>query len=197
MLKKSITIFMVIAAFILMSSLNAVCEAKVLFGFEEGLEGFEIPDWAYEQDDMVGEDISASDEYASEGSQSLKLETAFPGGKWTGAVVEVMEYFDWLPYSTISADIYLPATAPEGLKAEIILTVGENWEWKEMRRAKTIWPGKWTTITGDLKPGSESWKRTEVDDWFRQDVRKIDIRIISNNKPEYEGPVYIDNIRVE
>jgi hypothetical protein len=36
----------------------------------------------------------------------------------------------------------------------------------------------------------------EVTEAFRQDIRKIDIRVESNNKPAYSGPFYIDNIRV-
>jgi len=57
-------------------------------------------------------------------------------------------------------------------------------------------PGEWVTLTGDLKPGSIDWRRIQVDEAFRQDIRKIDIRIQSNNKPAYTGTVYIDNIRV-
>jgi hypothetical protein len=107
-----------------------------------------------------------------------------------------MQYFDWTDYSRIACDVYLPEGAPLGLKGKIILTVGDSWKWVEMSRSFSLQPGKWTTMSADLKPGSIDWRRIEVNDAFRQDVRKIDIRVESNNKPAYTGSIYIDNIRV-
>jgi len=172
-------------------------EAKVIYDFEDGLQGWEIPDWAFEQDDYVGETIEASKDAASSGKQSLKLVSNFPGGSWKGSICEVMEYMDWTPYKTISADLYLPPDAPVGLRAKLVLTVGDDWTWTEMSKSVKIEPGKWTTISGNLLPGSTDWKKTNPTDEFRADVRKIDVRVESNKKPAYQGPVYIDNIRVE
>ena len=45
---------------------------EVLFSFERGLEGWEIPDWAYEKPDHVQKDIESSKDYASNGNASLK-----------------------------------------------------------------------------------------------------------------------------
>ncbi len=171
-------------------------ETVVLFGFEDGLQGWDIPDWAYEKPDHVQQSVQPSDKFASEGKGSLEMETDFPGGKWTGAIVEIMQYFDWSNYGKIEADVYLPAGAPEGLKASMVLTVGDEWKWVEMSRAFSLVPGQWVTISGDLKPGSIDWRRIQVDDSFRKDIRKVDIRVFSNNVPAYTGPVYIDNVRV-
>jgi hypothetical protein len=35
-----------------------------------------------------------------------------------------------------------------------------------------------------------------VDKAFKEDVRKVTVRIESNRKPAYTGPIYIDNITV-
>ena len=35
----------------------------------------------------------------------------------------------------------------------------------------------------------------KVNDLFRTDIRKMDIRVISDKKAAYNGPVYIDNLR--
>ena len=110
--------------------------------------------------------------------------------------MEDEEYFDWSPYSTLSVDVTLPADAPAGLKAKLILTVGENWEWTEMRRSIQLSPGQTTTLTASLVAGSEDWKRTVVDDNFRKDVRKLAVRLESN-KPAYQGKFYLDNVRLE
>ena len=93
-------------------------------------------------------------------------------------------------------DVTLPPEAPAGLKAKLILTVGEEWEWTEMRRSIQLSPGQTTTITANLAAGSEDWKRTEVTDSFRKDVRKLAIRLESN-KPAFSGTFTIDNVRLE
>ncbi len=186
------TIAIVLTA-IVIAPVNAFSADKVLFSFEEDTEGWEIPDWCYEQDDYVGEGLDVSSTVAKDGNKSLVLTVNFPGQRWYGALAEVMEYFDWTPYSTVSCDIYLPADAPNGLRAKIVLTVGENWRWTEMSRSYRLKPGEWTHISANLKPGSTDWKRTKPDDEFRADVRKLAIRIESN-KPAYSGPIYIDNI---
>jgi hypothetical protein len=170
-------------------------EETVLFSFETGTDGWEIPDWAYEKPDHIQEEINVSDKFAADGQKSLEVLAEFPGGRWTGAIVEIMQYFDWSDYSAIACDIYLPEDAPLGLSAKMILTVGDSWKWVEQSRATALKPGEWTTVTASLKPGSIDWRRVEVDDAFRADVRKFDIRVESNNKPAYSGPFYIDNIR--
>ncbi len=188
--------FALLVVGLMFTSVAVHAEEEVLFGFEDGLEGWDVPDWAYEKPDHVQREINLSDAVAQEGTQSLEVIAEFPGNSWSGAIVEVMQYFDWSDYSKIACDIYLPADAPEGLKAKMILTVGDTWKWVEMSRDFALIPGKWVTVKADLMPGSIDWKRTQVDEGFRQDVRKLDIRVVSNGQPTYSGPFYIDNVRV-
>ena len=63
--------------------------AKVLFGFEDGLQGWGIPDWALEKSDMVAKDVLVTKAGATEGHQALGVTVDFPGGKWNGALVEI------------------------------------------------------------------------------------------------------------
>ncbi|MFH1552340.1 MAG: hypothetical protein ABID83_01705, partial [Candidatus Omnitrophota bacterium] len=70
-----------------------------------------------------------------------------------------------------------------------------NWKFVEMSRSVPLIPGEWVTITANIEPGSYDWKRIVPDETFAGDVRKIAIRIESNNKPAYTGPIYIDNVR--
>jgi hypothetical protein len=174
-----------------------LCEQKIIFGFEERIPSWEIPDWCFEKPEYVGESIAISNKFAKEGSASLEIMANFPGGKWTAVYVNVEQDFDWTRYKTLSADIYLPKDAPLGLQARFILTVGENWTWTEMSRTVKLMPGEWTTISASLIPGSTDWRKTEVTDEFRANVRKIGIRAESNMRPAYSGPIYTDNIRVE
>lgn len=189
-----------VAAFVLalVSGVSNLVQAeeRVLFGFEKDAQGWEIPEWAMEQEDHVAKTIEASKDIAKEGKGSLKVTAAFPGKVWTAVLVEDFEYFDWTPYKVVSVDVYIPKETPVGLKAKLILTVGENWKFTEMARSVALIPGEWVTISANILPGSEDWKKTVVDDSFRKDVRKIAIRIESNKKPEYNGPIYIDNVRL-
>ena len=192
-MKKLVLFAAVFAVCASLASGVAFGAEKVLYSFEEDIEGWEIPDWAYEKDDYVGESIEVSKKVAKTGRGSLELMVDFPGGSWAGGIVEVLEYFDWTPYTTLSCDVYIPKDAPAGLRAQMVLTVGDSWKWTEMSRSMRLTPGEWTTVSANLKPGSTDWKRTQPTDEFRADVRKVAIRITSN-KPAYTGPVYIDNV---
>lgn len=191
---KKILMLGMVALVACLFSISAHAEDKVLFGFEKDTQGFEIPEWAMEQEDYIAKNVAVSKDIAKEGSQSLKVDCVFPGKVWTAGLVEDFEYFDWTPYKAISVDIYIPKTAPVGLKAKMVLTVGESWKFTEMARSVQLVPGEWVTVSAGLIPGSEDWKKTIVDDNFRKDVRKLAIRVESNKKPEYTGPFYIDNV---
>ncbi len=197
MKQKTVTIIIAALLIIIGNAATGICQGKVIFGFEEGIPVWEIPDWCFEKEDYVAESIAVSTKFAKEGKSSLELMTDFPGKIWTAAYVEVQEFFDWTPYKSVSIDIFLPKEAPFGLKTKLILTVGEDWKWIEMSRSVKLIPGEWVTITASLIPGSTDWRRTQVTDEFRADIRKLGVRIESNMRPIYSGPIYIDNVRLE
>ncbi len=166
----------------------------VIYGFEKGLEGWRIPDWAKNSNDYVARDVTVSKNYAKEGSHSLEVPVEFPGGRWTGAYVErEVEVNDWSPFGRLSVEIFLPQDAPQGLKAKIILSVGEQWKWIEMNHAVRLEPGAWMTINVNLKPGSMDWKFFP-DEAFRKRVYRLGVRVESDKEPVYSGSVFIDNI---
>lgn len=193
---KTVISLLLVAGLCLIAN-TGFCEEEVIFGFEEGVSAWQMPDWSFEDEAYVGENVSVSEMFAKEGDTSLELTADFSGAKWTGVYVEIQESFNWTPYKGISADVFLPEDAPYGLKAKIILTVGEDWTWTEMARSVDLVPGQWTTIMADLLPGSYDWRKTQVTDGFRADVRKLGIRVESNLQPVYSGNIYIDNVRLE
>ena len=173
-----------------------ITEERTLFGFERGYDGFEIPFWAEEKEDNAGKKLTLSQDFASEGKQSIRLEVDYPGKVWSSGIVEMEQYLDLSDYREIAVDIYLPEDAPLGLKAKFVLTVGEDWTYTEMSRSVPVIPGEWTTIKASLEPGTYDWKRAEVTDEWKADIRKIVVRIDSNKRPVYAGSIYIDNVRV-
>ena len=177
-------------------SMKPITEERTFYGFENDLQGWEIPMWAANKSDYVAKGVVISKDVASEGSASLKMMANFPGNIWTAALAEIEQYLDISRFRVIRADIFLPKDAPIGLKAKIIVTVGENWKFVEMNQDTLLMPGEWVTLSANVEPGSYDWKRIVPDKEFAADVRKISIRIVSNRKPKYSGPLYIDNVRV-
>jgi hypothetical protein len=177
-------------------SSKPITEERTYYSFEGDLGGWEVPTWAAGKSDYVAKGAAVSSDFASKGSDSMKIEVDFPGGIWTAGLVEIQQYLDMSRYRVIRADIYLPADAPIGLKAKLILTVGDNWKFVEMSRSVPLVPGEWATITANIEPGSYDWKRVVPDEKFAEDVRKIALRIDSNRKPKYAGSIYVDNVRV-
>lgn len=176
---------------------NSHSKEFVLYGFEKDPQGWEIPDWTFTKKDYVGKQIGVSEHQASEGKYGLEVDSEFTGGPaWECAYIEcVVDITDWSPFGRISADVFLPKEAPRGLRAKIILTVGDNWRWTEMNKTIPLSPGEWTVIKADLTPSSLNWRRF-IDDAFRSDIRKIGIRIESNGKIAYKGPIYVDNVKL-
>jgi len=190
-------ICLLLAASLCLAANTAFCEPNTLFSFEKDTEGWEVPNWCLEKTDYVAESIAVSNKFAKDGKSALEIMANFPGGKWTATYVEVQQFFDWAPYKTVSVDVYLPKEAPMGLQAKIILTVGDDWTWTEMSRMVKLMPGEWVTVSAGLVPGVTDWRRTTVTDQFRSDIRKFGVRIESNMRPTYSGPIYIDNIKLE
>ena len=173
-----------------------ITEERTLFSFEGDEQGFEIPFWAQDKEDHVAESLEVSEEVASDGTMSLKIDCDFPGGMWSAGLVELEQYLNFEPYRQIAVDIYLPKDAPLGLRAKMILTYGEGWTFTEMNRVIPLIPGEWVTVKASVEPGSYDWKKVIPDETFRRDIRKLVVRIESNRQPVYKGPVYIDNIRI-
>jgi hypothetical protein len=169
----------------------------VLYGFERDPQGWEIPDWAITKKDHVARQIGVSEFQASEGRYALQVDVDFDGAAcWEGAYVErVIDVTDWSPFRHLSVDIFLPKDAPRGLRARVILTVGEDWKWTETNKSTLLTPGEWTVIKVDMTPQSMNWRRFVTDE-FRSDVRKLGLRVESNGKITYRGPVYVDNVKL-
>ena len=194
---KIFTILLITIAYCLLLPHASYCKDIVLYSFEKDPQGWEIPDWALAKKDHVGKQIGVSEFHASEGKYALQLDVEFSGSPvWEAAYVErLIDVTDWSPFSYLSADIYLPKDAPRGLRAKLIVTVGDSWKWTEMNKSIPLTPGEWIIIKADLTPSSMNWRRF-IDDGFRGDVRKLGVRIESNGKVTYKGPVFIDNIKL-
>jgi len=168
---------------------------KILYDFENGDSGWEVPFWATEKSDHIALSLEPVSGVASSGDSSIRIYAEFVSGRWSAALIETQHYLDLREYNTISAKIYLPPKTIDRLRCKVILTVGDAWNFVEMARSVKLVPGKWTTITADISEDSIDWKRIKVDNEFKKDIRKIAFRITSNGMP-YSGFIYIDEVTV-
>ena len=194
---KLFYIFLITVAILLSVTPASHSREVILYSFEKDPQGWEIPDWAFGKPDHVAKQMGISEFQSSEGKYSLQVDSEFTGSTgWEGSYVEkVVEVTDWTPFNYLSVDVFIPKNAPRGLKGRIILSVGEGWKWIEMNKPVPLTPGEWVVIKVDLTPASMNWRKF-VDDGFRADIRKIGVRAESNGKINYNGPVYIDNVKL-
>lgn len=176
--------------------LPVLLNETVLYDFESGREGWGIPSWAMEEADYRQTAIDISQDIASGGSKSLRMDIDLPPGTWSAALAEIEHFLDLTDQGAMAIDVYVPPVAPRGLRAKLILTVGEDWKFVEMSRSVRLVPGEWVGILASLEPDSIDWKWTRVDDTFKSDIRKISLRIEYEGRQGYAGPVYIDSFRV-
>ncbi len=204
--KRALTLFFALAfVFPAVGSASSHPE-DIVFTFEESTEGWGIPDWSYDFDDYVAEDVVLSREITSLGSGSLEVICDFPGTKWAAALVELEKDMDLTGYDYISAEVYIPRGAPGGfMKARLILTVGVGWHFIEMRRPVDLIPGRWNRIKAIVEK-----EDTMVSPWRGQGgqnlrdhldaVKKIAIRVEYDAAPphvtggRYRGSFFIDNV---
>lgn len=205
-------IFTIILAAALVLAVNTVMAAEEYrFDFEDGDEGWVIPDWELSQKDHKAESCEASTDFASSGKQSLKIMCDFSGSVWQAALVE-KEFeppIDLYGYHSVSVDVYLPRNAPKELmQARIILTVGDGWFFTEQRFAEPLKNGKWTTVSAWLESyevPSPQWKGRNEKRLFLniRKVKKLAVRIEYDIAPpqrlgsKYYGPIYIDNMVIK
>ena len=205
---KKVSLLIVIA--LLVSSFCSTLYAGNIFDFEnQDLDGWEIPDWATEQPDQVSYALNISDEQTYGNSlYSMELMCDFPGDSWAAAVVEYDRDIDFSGYKDITCEIFLPkkSKADGFIQARIILVAGPWW-WIEQRGATLLKPGKWTKLEAKLDVTEANqrsyWKRKSKDGMllnYRDQVKKVIVRIEYNASekyagPKYDGPIYIDDLQ--
>ncbi|KJJ85781.1 hypothetical protein OMAG_000335 [Candidatus Omnitrophus magneticus] len=175
---------------------NSNATPPIIYNFNYGTDGWEIPSWEFDKDDHVAKTLKPVKDMPSVGKNSLELTADFQKDKWSCALIEISHYLNLSEYSQISGAIYLPYDSPKGLRAKFILTAGRNWNFIEMSHSMALVPGQWTNIKAGLLPTDSDWKNYKMRKTLKSDIRKIAIRIESNQTTSYAGPIYIDNIKI-
>ena len=208
---KVCKVFLIFALVFFWNSGVFGAEKEIRFDFEEGTQGWMIPDWAYYQDDHKGKTSNISTELASSGKQSLEVICDYPGKTWAAVLVEREKDMDLSGYGSISVDIYIPKGAPKGLfLGRVVLTVGDGWWFTEQRVGIPLEVGKWTTIevpldSPELTDQQAFWKGRKEKRLYNNlnKIRKIAVRVEYDAAPpyrigpKYDGPIYVDNMIIK
>lgn len=216
-MKRQLLISIFLLAISIFIAVNTGFCDNVIYGFEDDNHGWAIPEWACEKIDYVCKTIEISSDAAIEGNSSLKLNVDFPKEAWRAAVIEVEDLFYWEEYNFLFADIYLPDHAPSGISGRFAIVVGDEWLWIEPIMPFNLLPGEWITVEASLHVDNVDWKKTEMVEErgidgkirgyvkkeipvtlsaeYKDDIHTMAVRIEAD-RIKYEGPVYIDNIRL-
>ena len=84
-------IFFLVAIFLLVlfsTVLVSLAAEKIIYDFEDGDQGWLIPEWACDNVDYSCGGSIVTKDIAKEGSSSLKLMVNFPGRGWGAGIVE-------------------------------------------------------------------------------------------------------------
>jgi len=206
---KKLLVFLII--FVSMLSICIDARTQIYpymhFDFEQGKEGWEIPWWAWSQQEHVGKklqvDISPSD------NKALQLTCEFPSHYSSAAMIAYEREVNLKGFSEISADIFLPYGAiADRFKVRIIL-VTESRCWIESRRITRLMCGKWNRVSVKLDVNKLNerahWKSSKRKNNLLRDIDKV-VRIIIRIEcyarslrkgTSYSGPIYIDNIIIK
>lgn len=146
-------------------------------GWQEG--ACNAPNWLGSN---TGE-ASQSSAQASEGTSSLALPVNYAGGGWDQGGIDCAltwpRPWDLSPYATISADVWVPM-------AGISAGVGFNGPWNP--GPQRMLQAGWNTVTSSILPGGDfGGGVTSASEFLVQVIGRGAI---------YNGPVYIDNIKL-
>lgn len=200
-MKRHFLICLRVVFYLLAAGHEAVAQEKAVYNRSEYIHNWNTPDWASAKKDHIGPVLSIDENFTKDGdTSSLRLNINFSGHGWSAGIVETEGVFDLTLYKSIAFDVYLPKKAPEGMGVRVIIVSGDQFEWIEMIDAVRVEAGRRNTVRANLKQGSREWKTgsevVEISDDIKESVKKIGIRVESNNI-RYNGPIYIDNIKME
>src|ERR1035437_865170 len=126
---------------------------------------------------------SQSSAQASEGTYSLSLPVNYVGGGWDQAGVDCPlaqpRPWDLSPFATIAADVWVPM-------AGISAGIGFNGPWNP--GPQRMLQAGWNTVTSSLLPGGDFGGGVTS-------ASELLVQVIGRGAV-YNGPVYIDNIRL-
>jgi hypothetical protein len=156
---------------------NFETASQVSVGYQDG--ACNAPTWLGSNNGVP----SQSSAQASEGSNSLALPVNYVGGGWDQAGIDCVlawpRPWDISAFASISADVWVPST---GISA----SVGFNNGWNPGPQ-RTLSPG-WNTITSSILAGGDFGSAVTS-------ANEILVLVVGRGAV-YNGPVYIDNIRL-
>jgi len=202
MLRKT-TVQITIALFALMGATQCMAVEPVTFGYEDPGSPLN-EDWTGYEPPGVGQQVGVSDEKAREGSRALKLSGKLPEG--FGATYH--PWRDWMGYTTLSFDLWVPPSVPRGEEAFDcwVYLKDQSYYWFEtpiyadpatLKPNRDVARGRWAHFDIDISATSTAWRPGKHKrSWHHalRNPREFGFRFFGEQ--DWQGSVYIDNVRL-
>jgi len=158
-------------------------KAAILYDFDADSQGWSI-DWNYTSPGPIQvESPSRNGNGAISYTANIDAVNTSCGGR----IVYPEPGIDYSGYDYFSGWIYIPASAPTDLTAEMYVHTGPDWNWASGRNVSVV-PGTWTQV---------KLQKSQIEGWGGDitKVRSLGIQIKRANT-DYIGEVYYDVIGV-
>ena len=171
-----------------------------IYNFEQGDQGWALEDETSQlavpvvSEDKPHSGLSVSGDRASEGKSSLAIPVHFPSPATIfrkNITPPRMQGVRMIAY-----DIMVPKECP-GFTGCLFFMKDKHGLWYQARSQAALVPGKWTTVTADIRGGSRDVTPLghlgQWDDNQATQIQTIGITIYGDKK--FDGNVYLDNFR--
>ena len=163
-----------------------------VFGFETDAQG-----WKLDSDAATPPPLAISDQTASEGKHALALPVHFPDpATITRDNTIVNDPYRLQGVRYIAYDVFVPKNC-SGYVGALLFMKDKDGLWYQARSRAALIPGKWTTVTADIRGDSpDVIPLGHLGQWDENQAARVNgIGITVYGEREYSGTVLIDNIR--
>lgn len=164
-------------------------ETNLVIDFEDGTTGGWQRGWG-EGFDGENEPAVSDDLAAAGNTYSLRIDTAYGGEGWEEAAIRMYSAEALGSFEKLSFDVYVPSS----FEGTFVLATAMNGEWRELGTTNhDIAAAEKTTINGQDYAIISETAAIPADAIQKELV----IKLAKNSLVNYEGPIYVDNIRLQ
>nr|WP_306812996.1 glycosyl hydrolase [Paenibacillus soyae] len=164
-------------------------KTDLVIDFEDGTAGGWQRGWGEGFDG--DKEPAVSDDLAEAGNTySLRVDTAFSGAGWEEAAIRMYSAEALGSYENLSFDVYVPSS----FGGAFVLAAAMNGEWRDLGMSNhDITTAPKTTINGQAYAVISETVAIPAESTQKELV----IKLAKNSLVDYEGPIYVDNVRLQ
>jgi hypothetical protein len=177
-------------------ALSTAARAATLDSFEDAADvaAWRAADWAEATLDASGAAVTLGTGAAgaTDGGAALEVPVRFLGQGYAQGFVSREAQLSFAGKAALAADVTLPAGAPAGMRAKLVLFLGPNMAWTEPADSTPLSPGATVRVGLPLAGAFDP----APDRALLKDVRGYGVKI-EGQSVTFQGQVAIDRVRLE